>query len=146
MTELKLYKMLIDGQWVSASDNAHFESLNPTTGVVWATVPEATTKDVNHAVHAADRAFNAGPWPAMSATDRGHCLRRLATLLADHSEDLGTTESTDTGKLLKETRWQTKYIFEFFHFLQAALTRFTVKPCQSTGPICLCLPIANRSV
>ena len=109
MTDYTHYKMLIDGQWVPASDGAKFNSLNPTTGRVWATVPEATAEDV-------DRAFNQGPWPAMSASERGHCLRRLAMLLAERSDELGTIETTDTGKMLKETRWQAKYISEFFHF------------------------------
>ena len=116
MTDLKHYKMLIDGEWVYASDGAAFESVNPTTGRVWAMIPEATADDVDRAVRAADRAFNHGPWSTMSATQRGHCLRRLGDLLADKSEDFGTVETIDTGKLLKETRWQAKYIAEFFHF------------------------------
>jgi (Z)-2-((N-methylformamido)methylene)-5-hydroxybutyrolactone dehydrogenase len=116
MTDIKHYKMLINGEWVGASDGATFESVNPTTGKVWAMIPEATAEDVNRAVEAADRAFNHGPWPAMSATERGHCLRKLADLLAEKSEDFGTIETIDTGKLLKETRWQAKYIAEFFHF------------------------------
>ena len=116
MTDLKQYKMLIDGEWVGASDGASFESVNPTTGKAWATIPEATADDVDRAVRAADRAFNQGAWPAMTATQRGHCLRRLADLLLEQSEALGTVETIDTGKLLKETRWQAKYIAEFFHF------------------------------
>ncbi len=116
MTDLKHYKMLIDGEWVGASDGAAFESVNPTTGKVWAMIPEATADDVDRAVQAADRAFNHGPWSSMTATQRGHCLRKLADLLADKSEAFGTVETIDTGKLLKETRWQAKYIAEFFHF------------------------------
>ena len=116
MTQLKHYKMLIDGAWVGASDGAVFESVNPTNGNVWAMIPEATAEDVDRAVRAADRAFNHGPWPAMTATQRGHCLRRLGDLLAAKSEEIGRIESIDTGKLLKETQWQAKYIAEFFHF------------------------------
>jgi (Z)-2-((N-methylformamido)methylene)-5-hydroxybutyrolactone dehydrogenase len=116
MTDLKHYKMLIDGEWVGASDGAEFESVNPTTGKVWAMIPEATADDVDRAVRAADRAFNHGPWSTMTATQRGHCLRKLADLLVEKSEAFGTVETIDTGKLLKETRWQAKYIAEFFHF------------------------------
>ena len=116
MTDLKHYKMLIDGAWVGASDGATFESVNPTTGKAWALIPEASAEDVDRAVRAADRAFNHGPWSTMSATHRGHCLRRLADLLADRSEALGAVETIDTGKLLKETRWQAKYVAEYFHF------------------------------
>ena len=52
----------------------------------------------------------------MLPTQRGKCLRKLGDLLAEKSEQLGRTESIDTGKMLKETRWQAKYIAEFFHF------------------------------
>ena len=116
MTELKSYSMLIDGEWVDASDGRTFDSLNPTTGKVWARFPEATAEDVDRAVRAARRAFKTGPWAKMSPTLRGHCLRRLADILAKESEALGAVETTDTGKLLKETRWQAKYISEYYHF------------------------------
>ena len=116
MQTVQSYKMLIDGDWVDASNGKTFESINPATGQIWSRVPEATEDDVDRAVRAADRAFNEGPWAKMSPTERGHCLRRLADLLAEKSEDLGRTECIDTGKMLKETRWQAKYISEFFHF------------------------------
>jgi len=67
-------------------------------------------------VNAAHRAFSTGPWSKMTPTERGKCLRKLGDLLAEKSEPLGRTESVDTGKMLKETRWQAKYIAEFFHF------------------------------
>ena len=57
-----------------------------------------------------------GDWAKLSPSERGRCLRRLGDLLADRSEMLGRTETLDTGKLLKETRWQAKYIAEYFQF------------------------------
>ena len=116
MNPIRDYRMLIDGAWVAASDGATFDSVNPATGEVWSRVPEATAEDVDRAVHAAHRAFTTGPWASMSPTQRGHCLRRLGDLMADRSEALGTIETIDTGKMLKETRWQAKYVAEFFHF------------------------------
>ena len=116
MTDVRSYQMLIDGNWVNASNGAMFESINPANGQVWSKVPEATESDVNEAVSAAHRAFTTGPWSKMTPTERGKCLRKLGDLLAEKSEPLGRTESVDTGKMLKETRWQAKYIAEFFHF------------------------------
>ena len=55
MTEIQSYKMLIDGQWVGASDNAMFDSVNPATGKVWSSVPEATEADVDRAVRRQSR-------------------------------------------------------------------------------------------
>ena len=116
MTDVRSYQMLIDGNWVNASNGAMFESINPANGQVWSKVPEATESDVNEAFSAAHRAFTTGPWSKMTPTERGKCLRKLGDLLAEKSEPLGRTESVDTGKMLKETRWQAKYIAEFFHF------------------------------
>ena len=108
--------MLIGGEWADASDGGTFDSVNPATGQVWSRVPEATEADVDRAVRAAHGAFLTGPWAKMTPTERGRHLRRLADLLADKSEELGRTETIDTGKMLKETKWQAKYIAEFFQF------------------------------
>jgi len=116
MAEIIHFQMLIDGDWVDASDGESFDSVNPASGEVWSTVPAANADDIDRAVRAAERAFSEGPWTSMSPTERGHCLRRLADLLVDKSEDLGRIECIDTGKMFKETRWQAKYIAEFFHF------------------------------
>ena len=116
MADLKRYQMLIDGEWVDSGDGKTFESVNPTTGLPWAEVPEASADDVDKAVHAAHRAFSEGPWSKTTASERGKYLRKLADLLASKSEDLGRTETVDTGKMFKETRWQAAYIADFFHF------------------------------
>ena len=116
MTDIQTYKMLIDGVWVDAEDGNTFESINPATGNSWALIPEATVSDVNKAVLAADRAYRQGPWANMSPTERGHCLRRLADLLVDESEAFGRTECMDTGKMFKETRWQARYVAEYYYF------------------------------
>ena len=116
MADIKTYNMLIDGEWVNASNGQSFACENPSNGEVWCHVPEATEKDVDRAVQAAHRAFQKGPWASMLPNQRGQCLRKLAELLAENSEKLGRIESIDTGKMLKETRWQAKYIAEFFQF------------------------------
>lgn len=116
MADVQTYQMLINGEWVDASDGQLFESVNPSTGEVWSRVPEATEADADRAVRSAHEAFLNGPWSRMTPSERGKHLRRLAELLADRSEDLGRTETIDTGKMLKETRWQAKYIAEFFQF------------------------------
>jgi hypothetical protein len=134
MGEIKRCQMLIDGEWVGASDGAVFASVSPVTGAVWAEVPEATAADVDRAVRAADRALS-GPWAAMTPSARGKCLRKLGDLLAEASEELGRAETLDTGKMLKETRWQAKYIAEFFHFYAGAADKIA-------GEV---LPIGTRS-
>ena len=116
MAKLKSFQMFIDGAWVDAGDGKKFPSINPASGQVWAEIPEATEADVDNAVKAAHRAFTTGPWANATPTERGRYLRKLADLLADKSEELGRVESIDTGKILTETRWQARYIADFFHY------------------------------
>ena len=116
MTELKKYRMYIDGEWVAARSGRTLNSINPSDGTPWATIPEADEADVDDAVQAAHRAFKEGPWSTMTATERGKLLRRLGDLLSEHSETLGHFETVDTGKLFKETRWQARYISDYFYY------------------------------
>ena len=110
------YKMFINGIWQDASDGKRFDSINPATEQPWCSIPESTEDDINGAVESAHAAFTSGPWARLTPTERGKYLRRLAELLDEKSEHLGRIETIDTGKMLKETRWQAKYIAEFFHF------------------------------
>ena len=116
MSEPVHYRMLINGEWVNASDGARFDSINPATEQAWCSIPEATADDINRAVETAHDAFSSGEWASLTPTARGKYLRRLAELLDEQSEHLGRIETIDTGKMLKETRWQAKYIAEFFQF------------------------------
>ena len=57
MTKIQNFKMFINGQWVDSESGKKIETLNPENNEVWATVPEANTKDVDKAVKAAQNAF-----------------------------------------------------------------------------------------
>ena len=116
MAELKNYQMYINGEWLAAQSGKTFESINPSDGKPWAVIPEADEADVDVAVKAAHRAFTEGPWSTMTATERGKLIHRLGDVLAEHSESLGHCETVDTGKLFKETRWQARYISDYFYY------------------------------
>ena len=49
--------MFINGEWVESESKKTFETLNPENNKPWAVVPEASTKDVDKAVKAAQTAF-----------------------------------------------------------------------------------------
>ena len=55
MSELKKYKMFIDGEWVDSESKKTFQTLNPENNEPWAEVPEASEKDVDKAVKAAQK-------------------------------------------------------------------------------------------
>jgi phenylacetaldehyde dehydrogenase len=92
------HKMLIDGRFVSAASGKTFPVFNPATGEVITRVPEAEAEDVNRAVAAARRAFDEGPWPRMSPSERGRILWRVAELIEKHNDEFAEIESLDNGK------------------------------------------------
>ncbi len=95
---------------------AHFDSLDPATGTVWAKMPEARTHDVNAAVEAACSALNAPEWATMTATARGKLLYRLADLVAENAQTLAELETRDTGKIIRETSAQIAYVADYYRY------------------------------
>src|SRR5215210_7228584 len=132
--EVREYKMLIDGEWVDALSGTIFESVNPYTGRVWATAPEAGEEDVDRAVRAAREAFDAGPWGKMTGTERARLIRRLAELIAENAESLALIESTDNGKLLKEMRQQLNAMPEWYYYFAGAADKIQGETIPSDKP------------
>jgi len=110
------YQMYIDGSFTDSSAGATFETENPFTGKVWATVARGNADDVDRAVQAAHRAFTSGEWRTMTASRRGELLRRLGDLITGHSAALAETEVRDNGKLFAEMSAQTAYMAQWYHY------------------------------
>jgi phenylacetaldehyde dehydrogenase len=91
-------KMLIGGKWVDAVSGKTFDTYNPATGEVLARVAEGDEADIDLAVKAARKAFESGPWPEMSPSERGRLLWKLAELVDEHNEELAELETLDNGK------------------------------------------------
>ena len=70
----------------------------PATGEVLARVAEGDKADIDLAVKAARKAFESGPWPEMSPSERGRLLWKLAELVDEHNEELAELETLDNGK------------------------------------------------
>ena len=115
MTKLKEYKMFIDGSWIESENKKTFETLNPENNEPWAKVPEASAKDVDKAVRAAQKAFE-GEWPQLLPRERGKFLRTIGNQLRENAELLGKIETIDTGKLYRETKKQANYIAEYYDY------------------------------
>ncbi len=88
----------IDGQFVAALSGATFETRNPYTGDLIATLPACGAADVDAAVAAARRAHEAGVWSDLHPSERKAVLCRLADLIMAHAEALAVMESVDAGK------------------------------------------------
>ena len=115
MSKLKEYKMFIGGEWVDSDAKKTFKTLNPENNEPWAVVPEATAKDVDKAVKAAQKAFE-GKWSNLFPRERAKYLKEIANQLRENAELLGKIETIDTGKLFKETKTQANYIAEYYDY------------------------------
>jgi aldehyde dehydrogenase (NAD+) len=113
---MQRYQLYIDNQHLDAASGRSFDSYNPYTGEPWAQIAEGTSDDVDRAVRAAHRAFTQGPWPELSASQRGLLLHRLGDLVARDAKKLAAIEVRDNGKLLAEMQGQLNYIPQWYYY------------------------------
>jgi aldehyde dehydrogenase (NAD+) len=116
MVELEKLRMYIGGEWTDPDAGDWFESFNPYTGQPWSLVPRGTAADAERAIGAAKTAFTSGEWPNMTATQRGHLLRRLGDLIGENAERLAELEVRDNGKLMAEMGLQLKYAPQWYYY------------------------------
>jgi phenylacetaldehyde dehydrogenase len=96
--------MLINGKWVESASGKTFPTYNPATGEVLARVAEGDREDIARAVKAARAAFETGPWPRLTPSERGRLVWKLADLIEQRLEEFAELETLDNGKPLKVAR------------------------------------------
>lgn len=90
--------LFIDGAFTGSKSGATFDSINPATGAIVASVSCAEARDIDDAVASAKRAWNDGVWRFMDPRDRMAVLLRLADLIDENAEELALLECLDMGK------------------------------------------------
>ena len=116
--------MIIDGQAVAAADGTTFDVVNPATGLVIATTPLGGPEDVEQAVGAARRAFDArSGWATWAAAKRGRVLAKLAGLILDHTDELARMESRTVGKPIASARSEMVLASQVFEYYAGAASK-----------------------
>jgi acyl-CoA reductase-like NAD-dependent aldehyde dehydrogenase len=110
------HQMYIGGEWVAPSSGEWFESYNPFTGEAWALIARGNAQDADQAVRTAHAAFTDGPWPQMTASQRGALLRKLGDLVAANAQRLAELEVLDNGKLIAEMKAQLNYAPQWYYY------------------------------
>jgi acyl-CoA reductase-like NAD-dependent aldehyde dehydrogenase len=95
--------------------------VNPATEETIATLGEAGVAETDVAVSRARAAYPA--WRAVSPADRGRLLRRLATLVEEHHEELSHIESRNAGKPISSARGEIGMVADVFHFYAGAVDK-----------------------
>ncbi|KQV38098.1 MULTISPECIES: aldehyde dehydrogenase family protein [unclassified Rhizobium] len=98
------FRMLIDGKWVAAETGETLERVAPGHGVVVSRYPAAKKADAERAIAAARRAFEDGPWPRMTASERSHVLLKAADLIAARADELAYLDCIESGKPISQAK------------------------------------------
>src|ERR1700722_9715338 len=80
-------QLFINGQWIDAASGKTFETPNPATGDTLAKIAEGDAEDIDRAVRAARKAFDAGPWGRITPSERGRIIWRIGDLILEHAEE-----------------------------------------------------------
>src|SRR3954464_8353710 len=96
--------MVIGEDRSPGSSGEWLEVVNPATEEVHALVPAANQEDVDHAVAAARKAFDKGPWGHLPPAARGKLIFKLAKLIETNADELALLETQDMGKPYRHAR------------------------------------------
>ncbi|MEJ8570149.1 aldehyde dehydrogenase family protein [Microbaculum marinum] len=95
-------RLFIDGDYVDAAGGGRFETVNPATGDVLATMSEGTEADIDIAVAAAKRAFRDGRWSKMAPRSRMAVMYGFADLIEQEADTLALLDTLDMGKPISD--------------------------------------------
>jgi betaine-aldehyde dehydrogenase len=95
-TDVKTYKMFVNGKWVDSASGGTRTIASPATGEVLGEVAEGSAEDVDNAVAAAKAAFET--WYDATPGERMATLLKMADLVEEHGDEFGRLESHNVGK------------------------------------------------
>ena len=105
-------RMLINSQWVEASDKQCIDVHNPATGEILGSVPRATLEDAQRAVDAAQEGRRViGRLPAH---ERAAILFRIADAIEQNLNSLGELLAKENGKPIQQTRDEVRVTARIF--------------------------------
>src|SRR4051795_5909513 len=116
------FGLLIDGAWRPAQGPDLVERASPAHEVPVTAYPAGTAADAEAAVMAARRAFDAGPWPRLKASERSRVLLRAADLIERRAEELALLDKLECGKPLAQARGEVDAAADLWRYA-AALAR-----------------------
>jgi gamma-glutamyl-gamma-aminobutyraldehyde dehydrogenase len=96
-------RAFIDGAYRDAAGGRTFDCLSPIDGKLLVKVADSGEAEVNAAVDAARRAFDARVWSGLNPRQRKAILLRWAASLREHGDELSLLETLDAGKPIGDT-------------------------------------------
>ncbi|KAF5371794.1 hypothetical protein D9758_003525 [Tetrapyrgos nigripes] len=90
--------LYINGQWVKPAEGGAIDVVNPATGKLITSVSAGTSKDVDIAVEAAQKAYQTSWGLKVPGTVRAELLFKLIALFDDNAEEFAALEALNCGK------------------------------------------------
>lgn len=90
-------QIFIGGRWAEPSGATKFDVINSGTEELFISVAEAQAADIGAAVAAAREAFDHGPWPRMSHSERAGYMRAIATEMTARADEQARTWVIESG-------------------------------------------------
>lgn len=90
-------QLYVGGAWTQPATTQRLTIHSPATGELVGSAPHAAPEDVDAALEAARDAFDDGPWPRMSVTERIDALTPVRDRLAELVSDLDTLATAENG-------------------------------------------------
>jgi acyl-CoA reductase-like NAD-dependent aldehyde dehydrogenase len=127
--------LVIGGERTTATDGKTFDVIEPATAAPMAEVAQAGVADAKRAVDNAHDAFEEGPWPRTSATERGRVLTKAAFLIRDRLEELARLEARNGGKPINAARGEIGLVANVFEYWGGAANKIFGEtiPIQQPG-------------
>jgi len=95
-------RLLIANEWQDATGGKTIPVVNPATGQAIGSVAHAAIADLDRALAAAQKGFEA--WRFVPAAERAATMRRAASLLRERAGDIARLLTQEQGKPLAEAR------------------------------------------
>jgi acyl-CoA reductase-like NAD-dependent aldehyde dehydrogenase len=92
-------RFFIGGEWVAPSSSSKIDVIDSHSEEVYFSVAEAQAEDMERAISAARNAFDNGPWPFLSHSERAEYLRALGKEVAARGDALGDIWPRESGIL-----------------------------------------------
>ncbi|MFD7922794.1 aldehyde dehydrogenase family protein [Streptomyces sp. NPDC059740] len=105
--------------------------LNPATGEHLADTPATSAEEVAAAVSRAARAQRT--WAALAPAERARLLRRFASVVEEHGEELARLEVAEAGHPLGNARWEAGNVADLLHYAAGGVERLTGRQIPVAG-------------
>ncbi len=110
-------RFFIGGRWLEPISRQTLKVVSPSTEELLFSYPEAGPADIDRAVAAARDAFDNGPWPRMSTSERAAALRRVADNLTARLDEIANAWTVQVGapiSLTKKLVGQNPTLFRYY--------------------------------